>query len=86
MTYSDIGTKAIEVERYLESILYLGRIWGCVVLLDEADIFLEQRSLEDLERNALVSLFLRVLEYYDSILILISNRVGIFNEAFRSRI
>lgn len=52
-----------------------------VVLLDEADIFLEQRSLEDLKRNALVSgkhncymttkselisvVFLRVLEYYD---------------------
>lgn len=51
-----------------------------VVLLDEADIFLEQRSLVDLKRNALVSgkhnclttkpelisvVFLRVLEYYD---------------------
>jgi SpoVK/Ycf46/Vps4 family AAA+-type ATPase len=57
-----------------------------VVLLDEADIFLEQRSLEDLARNALVSVFLRVLEYYDGILILTSNRVGTFDEAFRSRI
>lgn len=36
-----------------------------VVLLDEADVFLEQRSLINLERNALVSVFLRVLEYYD---------------------
>ena len=26
-----------------------------VVLLDEADVFLEQRSLEDLKRNALIS-------------------------------
>ncbi|KAG7409993.1 hypothetical protein Forpe1208_v011154 [Fusarium oxysporum f. sp. rapae] len=57
-----------------------------VVLLDEADVFLEQRSLVNLERNALVSVFLRVLEYYDGILILTSNRVGIFDEAFRSRI
>lgn len=31
-------------------------------------------------------MFLRVLEYYDGILILTSNRVGIFDEAFRSRI
>ncbi|KAI8168695.1 hypothetical protein K4K49_000312 [Colletotrichum sp. SAR 10_70] len=36
-----------------------------VVLLDEADVFLEERSLQNLERNALVSVFLRVLEYYD---------------------
>lgn len=36
-----------------------------VVLLDEADVFLEQRTLTDLQRNALVSVFLRVLEYYD---------------------
>ncbi len=33
--------------------------------MDEADVFLEQRSLVNLERNALVSVFLRVLEYYD---------------------
>ncbi|KAK7210552.1 hypothetical protein V2G26_017730 [Clonostachys chloroleuca] len=30
--------------------------------------------------------FLRVLEYYDGILIVTSNRVGIFDEAFKSRI
>ncbi|KAL9112822.1 MAG: hypothetical protein Q9227_002899 [Pyrenula ochraceoflavens] len=39
-----------------------------------------------MERNALVSVFLRVLEYYDGILLLTSNRVGTFDEAFRSRI
>ncbi|KAI3322030.1 P-loop containing nucleoside triphosphate hydrolase protein [Xylariaceae sp. AK1471] len=86
VTCGDIGTKAEEVEKYLEVVLLLGKTWGCVVLLDEADIFLEQRSLSNLERNALVSVFLRVLEYYDGIFILTSNRVGTFDEAFRSRI
>ncbi|KAL7934584.1 AAA family ATPase [Trichoderma chlorosporum] len=86
VTCGDIGTKPEDVEKYLESVLYLGKTWGCVVLLDEADVFLEQRSLEDLHRNALVSVFLRVLEYYDGILILTSNRVGTFDEAFKSRI
>jgi len=57
-----------------------------VVLLDEADVFLEERDLKDLNRNALVSIFLRVLEYYQGILILTSNRVGTFDEAFKSRI
>lgn len=31
-------------------------------------------------------MFLRILEYYDGILILTSNRVGMFDEAFKSRI
>ncbi|KAI0971024.1 P-loop containing nucleoside triphosphate hydrolase protein [Xylaria arbuscula] len=86
VTCGDIGTKPEVVEKYLESVLYLGKSWGCVVLLDEADVFLEQRTLTDLERNALVSVFLRVLEYYEGILILTSNRVGTFDEAFKSRI
>ncbi|MCJ1385305.1 hypothetical protein MMC17_008427 [Xylographa soralifera] len=86
VTCGDVGTKVEDVERYLDSVLHLGKIWGCVVLLDEADVVLEQRSLEDLERNALVSVFLRVLEYYEGILVLTSNRVGTFDEAFKSRI
>ncbi|KAF5570830.1 aaa family atpase [Fusarium phyllophilum] len=86
VTCGDVGTKAEEVERYLEVVSLLGKTWGCVVLLDEADVFLEQRKLDSLERNALVSVFLRVLEYYDGIMILTSNRVGIFDEAFTSRI
>jgi SpoVK/Ycf46/Vps4 family AAA+-type ATPase len=74
------------VEHYLESALHLGKIWDCVVLLDEADVFLQERTLADLQRNALVTVSLRVLEYYDGILTLTSNRVGTFDEAFKSHI
>lgn len=86
VTCGDIGTDAEGVEKYLESVLYIGTIWSCVVLLDEADVFLEERTQTDLQRNALVSVFLRVLEYYEGILILTSNRVGTFDEAFKSRV
>ncbi|KAK4870872.1 hypothetical protein LT330_000109 [Penicillium expansum] len=86
VTCGDIGIKTEQVEKYLESVLHLGKIWNCVVLLDEADVFLEQRSLEDMNRNALVSAFLRVVEYFEGILILTTNRVGTFDEAFKSRI
>ncbi|KAF2139756.1 uncharacterized protein K452DRAFT_320350 [Aplosporella prunicola CBS 121167] len=86
VTCGDIGIDPRQVEKYLETVFYLGKIWDCVVLLDEADVFLEQRSLDDLPRNALVSVFLRTLEYYSGILILTSNRVGTFDEAFKSRI
>lgn len=60
--------------------------WNAVLLIDEADIFLERRSLHDMERNSLVSIFLRVLEYYQGILFLTSNRVATFDDAFKSRI
>ncbi|KAI1279404.1 hypothetical protein F5Y07DRAFT_358355 [Xylaria sp. FL0933] len=86
VTCGDIGTKPEAVEQYLKRVLILGKSWDCVVLLDEAEVFLQERSLEDIERNALVSVFLRSLEYYDGILILTSNRVGTFDEGFRSRI
>lgn len=86
VTCGDIGTEPEAVEKYLESVFHLGRIWDCVVLLDEAAVFLEQRSLQDLKRNALVSVFLRALEYYEGILILTTNRVGTFDEAFKLRI
>ncbi|KAI0878207.1 hypothetical protein GGS24DRAFT_13174 [Hypoxylon argillaceum] len=86
VTCGDIGTSPEAVEKYLNSALYLGKKWNCVLLLDDADVFLEERSLQDLERNSLVSVFLRTLERYDGILILTSNRVGTFDEAIKSRI
>lgn len=86
VTCGDIRTKPEDVEHHIESALHLGKIWDCVVLLDEADVFLEERSLSDLDRNAIVSIFLRVLEYYEGILILTSNRVATFDRAFTSRI
>lgn len=86
ITCGNIGTEPEKVEEYLRSVFELGSRWNCVLLLDEADVFLEERTLTDLQRNSLVSVFLRMLEYYEGILILTSNRVGTFDEAFRSRI
>ncbi|KAL8329766.1 hypothetical protein RB597_005172 [Gaeumannomyces tritici] len=86
MTCGDLGTSAPEVEKALESHFSLANRWGCVLLLDEADVFLAARQKEDFVRNGLVSVFLRVLEYYAGILFLTTNRVGDFDEAFASRI
>ncbi|KAL3707840.1 hypothetical protein TMatcc_005822 [Talaromyces marneffei ATCC 18224] len=82
----DLGTREDVVEQYLESALHLARLWGCVVLLDEADVFLEQLSLGDRERNELAAVFLRMLKAYDGIVILTTTRASKFNEAFRSEI
>lgn len=86
VTCGDIGESADEVEIRLENHFQLAHKWGCVMLLDEADVFLTARDKRDLKRNAIVSVFLRVLEYYSGILFLTTNRVGAFDQAFRSRI
>ncbi|KAK8242776.1 P-loop containing nucleoside triphosphate hydrolase protein [Phyllosticta capitalensis] len=86
ITCGDIGETAIEVERKLEHHFKLAHLWGCVLLLDEADVFLAQRENSDVKRNALVSVFLRTLEYYSGILFLTTNRLGAIDEAFHSRI
>ncbi|CAP66956.1 uncharacterized protein PODANS_4_5610, partial [Podospora anserina S mat+] len=85
VTCGDIGTNPDAVEKYLNSVLHLGKIWNCgqltppfsswrlaihshstytVLLLDEADIFLEERTLQDLQRNSLVSGASNNLEWY----------------------
>ncbi|KAL1749228.1 P-loop containing nucleoside triphosphate hydrolase protein [Schizophyllum fasciatum] len=82
----ELGTHASDLEDKLARILDVAAVWKAVLLLDEADVFLEKRSLHDIERNALVSTFLRLLEYYQGILFLTTNRVQSFDEAFQSRI
>lgn len=86
ITCGDLGESAIEVEESLERNFFLAHKWGCVLLLDEADVFLTLRNQTDLRRNAVVSVFLRTLEYYDGILFLNTNRVGVLDPAFKSRI
>ncbi|KAF2269174.1 hypothetical protein CC78DRAFT_575278 [Lojkania enalia] len=86
VTCGDIGGDPFELEHTLERIFTLAHRWGCVLLLDEADVFLAARDRENFDRNGMVSVFLRVLEYYSGILILTSNREGVIDEAFKSRI
>lgn len=73
---SQTGTSASNLEHELTRILDLAHTWRAVLLIDEADVFLEKRTLTDVHRNALVSVFLRLLEYYEGILFLTTNRVN----------
>lgn len=82
----DLGTNSSTLDTRLSRALDLASTFKAVLLIDEADVFLSKRSLHDLERNALVSIFLRTLEYYEGILFLTTNRVNDFDDAFKSRI
>ncbi|KAK0464301.1 P-loop containing nucleoside triphosphate hydrolase protein [Desarmillaria tabescens] len=82
----ELGTQPPEVDRMLTRILELAHRWNAVLLLDEAEVFLQERSTNDITRNALVSIFLRQLEYYQGILILTTNLAGQCDRALESRI
>jgi hypothetical protein len=51
----ELGVSTTMVEENLQAALSLATTWNAIVLIDEADVFLEQRSANDLERNSLVS-------------------------------
>ncbi|RDH36293.1 hypothetical protein BDQ94DRAFT_185416 [Aspergillus welwitschiae] len=86
LTVGDIGTDEVVMEKQLSKWFRLAEQWGAVMLIDEADVYLERRQITDLKRNSLVSVFLRCIEYYRGILFLTTNRVGHFDDAFISRI
>ena len=86
ISVGDLGTDASQLESKLTEFFELASLWDAVLLVDEADIFMEARSLHELKRNAMVGVFLRVLEYQQQIMFLSTNRLNTFDEAFRSRI
>lgn len=86
VTCADVGTDPHLIENNLITFFKRAKAWNAILLIDEADIFMEHRRVQDIERNSLVAGFLRAMEYYQGILFLTTNRVGMFDEAFISRI
>jgi hypothetical protein len=82
----ELGATPEELEPNLRRALSIAKAWNAVLLIDEADVFLEKRSSGDVVRNALVSIFLRLLEYHDGVLFLTTNRARELDPAFLSRI
>ncbi|KAK8054840.1 hypothetical protein PG993_000067 [Apiospora rasikravindrae] len=86
MSAGDLSTHPAEVEKALDRAFHCCALWNAVMLLDEADVFLAKRTIEGLERNELVSIFLRKLEHYQGVLFLTTNRMDSIDAAFQSRI
>ena len=55
ITCGDVSTEVKKVEEVLQEYCTLAYRWRCVLLLDEADVFLAKRVTGDIARNALVS-------------------------------
>jgi hypothetical protein len=85
VSVGELGVDIESLEKNLRRILDVAQIWDAVILIDEADIFLEKRG-NDIVRNSLCAVFLRLLEYHQGVMFLTTNRVKEFDPAFYSRI
>jgi len=86
ISVGELGVTPDQLEERLRVILDVAKVWNAVILLDEADIYLEARDEHDITRNAMVGVFLRLLEYHHGVLFLTTNRVKNIDTAFYSRI
>lgn len=82
----ELSSDAAELEAQLTHIFQTAHAWNALLLLDEAEVFLQRRAELTLERNRLVAVFLRKLEYYDGVLFLTTNLVQQFDDAILNRI
>ncbi|MEW6678586.1 MAG: ATP-binding protein [Pseudomonadota bacterium] len=79
-----LGLNVAAMETTLKDVLTRAQRWGAVMLIDEADVYIKRRD-DDIAMNAVVGVFLRVLEYFNGLLFLTTNRVDDIDEAIVSR-
>lgn len=79
-----LGLNVAAMEVALKDVLTRAQRWGAVMLIDEADVYIRRRD-DNIATNAVVGVFLRVLEYFNGLLFLTTNRVDDIDEAIISR-
>lgn len=82
---SQLGLNVKEIEKELKEVLERAERWGAILLIDEADVYVHERG-NDIEQNAIVGVFLRVLEYYRGVLFFTTNRGTVIDDAIVSRL
>lgn len=81
---SQLGVDPVEIENNLRNALIRSRRWRAILLINEADVFVHQRGL-DLAQNAIVGVFLRLLENLSGVCFLTTNRGVVIDNAVFSR-
>ena len=81
---AQLGASADDIESNLRKVLRRGSRWNAVVLLDEADVYINERG-SSLQQNAIVAAFLRVLEQHTATIFMTTNRMDRVDDAVISR-
>lgn len=79
-----LGLNVGAMETALKEALTRAQRWGAVMLIDEADVYIKRRD-DNITMNAVVGVFLRVLEYFNGLLFMTTNRIDDIDEAIISR-
>ncbi|KAI4212582.1 MAG: hypothetical protein LQ349_009343 [Xanthoria aureola] len=77
---ADVYGHGANVEARLIELFELAARWNGILLLDEADVYMQDRAMHGLDQNQLVS------KHYEGILFLTTNREHTIDPAFKSRI
>ncbi|RYP76363.1 hypothetical protein DL771_001802 [Monosporascus sp. 5C6A] len=85
VTCGELGYDSDALEERLQQALLRATNWKAILLLEEADVFVQFRDF-DLRRYAVVSSFLRHLDYSQAVVFMTTNRVTKFDPALLSRI
>ncbi|PKK42561.1 hypothetical protein CI102_13599 [Trichoderma harzianum] len=70
---------------YLKSMFHVGGHWRPLLMFEDAEALLKQRSLDGVPCNTLASDFLREVELFDGLIILTSKSAGDLDELLKSR-
>lgn len=81
---SQLGLTAQSLEENLRTAFDRAQGWGAVLLIDEADVYVQARK-SDLMQNAIVGVMLRMIESYRGILFMTTNRADDVDDAVLSR-
>lgn len=81
---AQLGIDAARLEQNLTRFLARGSRWGAVILIDEADVYIRERD-RNMDHNAIVAAFLRILEYQTSVLFMTTNLPDQVDDAIASR-
>ncbi|OGM39133.1 hypothetical protein ABOM_012243 [Aspergillus bombycis] len=71
----------LQLNIVLDRIFHITKHFNTIILIDKAGVFIENGASYHSNHNLLVTIFLRKLEYYESLLFLTTNRVIEFDEA-----
>lgn len=81
---SQLGTNPNDLEEELLKVFARAARWNAILLLDEADVYVAPRG-NSLDQNAIVGVFLRVMEYFPGTMFMTTNRVDLVDDAIASR-
>ncbi|KAI0844148.1 hypothetical protein F5Y00DRAFT_266876 [Daldinia vernicosa] len=73
-------------ESTIEEIFRQAHFWDAILLIDEAEVVMSERTPENMRSSAWVAVFLRKIEYFEGILFLTTNQIHMIDPAFISRV